>query len=604
MTDVSASAPEKMDDAFRFSYNYKRKDYSDWSNRRITLPLPMISLPSLGDEGSIPPTTIWLGAPGEIHFRAQLELPKGYIPELPPALHIKREFADYDASYVVKNGVLTAERHLVIKANEIQPNDYDKYKKFSEDVEADYSRFTVLSTGNRLGVSSYQEAIWELPYSNNPEAVRAYDEARNEFQKNNRPGEITSLQHAVEIDPKFARAWLWLGEIYKFNRQPDSALGAYRKALEVAPEEPVSYKALGFTLMQMRRFEEAIPVWQKFSKIAPEDSLGPANLAACLSALDRYQEAVSILESAVKISPEQAGLQLQLGSAYLQINSNEKAISAFHRAIEADSGLDTLHSDILNSVAFELAEKKKGLSEALQYAEKAVREQEEESSKIQIAQSEIQGLGVTDRLAAYWDTLGWVHFGLGNFDEAEKYLRASWTVRQEADVGEHLGQTYEKLGKKQQAARSYGLALEVLGRNGDPQMRSRLTSAIAAQSSKANGSLVMQDAGVQLSEERTYKLPQIRNWGGGYKSADFVIVLTKESGVEETKFLSGAQELRSASNALGALKSSFPFPDDSRARIVRRGVVSCSEISKGCIFVFYPAGVIVQPLVGIPSDQE
>jgi tetratricopeptide (TPR) repeat protein/transglutaminase-like putative cysteine protease len=603
VSDVSASAPEKTDEAFHFSYNYKRKDYSDWSNRRITPPLPMISLPDLGDEGNAP-SAIWLGAPGEIQFRAQLQLPKGYIPRLPPTLHIKREFADYDASYTVKNGVLSAEKHLVVKAREVRSNEYDEYKKFREDVDADYSRFTVLSTGKQTAVSSYQEGIWELPYSASPEAARAYDEARDQFQKKNPLGEIASLRHAVEIDPKFARAWLWLGEIYKFNRQPDLALEAYRTALEVAPEEPVSYEAMGFTLMEMRKFEEAIPVWQNFSKIAPEDSVGPVNLATCLSGLKRYHEAVSVLESAVKINPDQAGLQLQLGSAYLQIDSDEKAIAAFHRAIEADSGSDTLHSDLLNSIAYELAEKRTGLSEALQYAERAVREQEEESSKIQVAQLETQGLGVTDRLAAYWDTLGWVYFGLGNLDEAERYLTAAWAVTQEADIGEHLGKVYEKLGKKQQAARFYGLALELLGRNGDPQMRSRLMSSIAGLSSHANGALATKDAGVQLSEERTYKLPPIRNWGGGHKSAEFVVVLTKESGVAETKFLSGAQELQTASTALSALKSSFPFPDDSRARVVRRGVLSCSELAKGCIFVFYPAGVRVQPLVGIPSNQQ
>ncbi len=81
VSEVSASAPEKTDEAFHISYNYKRKDYSDWSNRRITPPLPMISLPDLGDE-SKPPSTIWLGAPGEIQFRARLELPKGYVPQL------------------------------------------------------------------------------------------------------------------------------------------------------------------------------------------------------------------------------------------------------------------------------------------------------------------------------------------------------------------------------------------------------------------------------------------------------------------------------------------------------------------------------------------
>jgi tetratricopeptide (TPR) repeat protein len=604
VSEVSASAPEKTDEAFHISYNYKRKDYSDWSNRRITPPLPMISLPDLGDKESKAPSTIWLGAPGEIQFRAQLELPKGYVPQLPPAVHIKEEFADYDASYAVKNGVLSAERHLVVKAREVRPKDYEEYKKFRELVDADYLRFTVLSTGRRAGVSSYQEAIWELPYSSNPEASRAYDEARDEFQKKNILQEIASLRRAVEIDPKFTRAWLWLGEIYKVTGQEDLAIQAYQKAVEVAPQEPVSYKALGFTLMGMRKFEEAIPVWQNFSKIAPDDSDGAANLATCLSRLKRYQEATSALEAAVKINPERAGLQLQLGSAYLQSGSDEKALAAFKLAIEADSGSDTLSSDMLNSVAYALAEKKKSLPQALQYAEKAVHEVEEESSKIQVSQLEIQEFTVSNRLAAYWDTLGWVHFGLGNLDEAEKYLKAAWMVTQAAVIGDHLGQVYEKLGKRRQAARAYRLALQAIGRNGDPQMRDRLQSSVAALSGGANGSSVVKDAGVELSEERAYKLPQIREWGGGYKSAEFVIALTREPGVADTKFLTGAKELRSASAAFGALESSFPFPDDSHARVVRRGVLSCSEVSKGCVFVFYPADAIAQPSVGIPLDQQ
>jgi hypothetical protein len=177
-------------------------------------------------------------------------------------------------------------------------------------------------------------------------------------------------------------------------------------------------------------------------------------------------------------------------------------------------------------------------------------------------------------------------------------------VTQDAVVGDHLGQVYEKLGKKQQAANAYRLALAVIGRNGDPQMRDRIKSSVAALSSGANGSSMAKDAGVEISDERTYKVPQIRDWGGGYKSAEFVIALRKESGVADTKFLSGAQELRSASAALGTLKSGFPFPDDSNARVLRRGVLSCSEVSKGCVFVLYPANAIAQPSVGIPLDQQ
>jgi tetratricopeptide (TPR) repeat protein len=229
---------------------------------------------------------------------------------------------------------------------------------------------------------------------------------------------------------------------------------------------------------------------------------------------------------------------------------------------------------------------------------------EEESSKIQLSPSEPANFAVNNRLAAYWDTLGWVHFGLGNLDEAEKYLRAAWTATQDAVIGDHLGQAYEKLGKRREAARAYRFALQTLGRNGDQQMRERLKSSVASLSRGSAGVSAVGDAGAELSEERTFKVPQIHDWGGGYKSAEFVIALAKESTAADARFLSGAPELKSAAAALASLKSSFPFPDDSHARVVRRGVLSCSEVSKGCVFVFYPADVVARPLVGIPLDQQ
>src|SRR5260370_8987469 len=99
-------------------------------------------------------------------------------------------------------------------------------------------------------------------------------------------------------------------------------------------------------------------------------------------------------------------------------------------------------------------------------------------------------------------------------------------------------------------------------------MRDRLKSSVAALSS---GSSVVKDGGVELSDERTYKLPQVRDWGGGYKSGEFVIVITKEPGVAYTKFLSVGREFYKPLVALGGVKSVFPFADDSTAMCVLRG---------------------------------
>jgi hypothetical protein len=110
--------------------------------------------------------------------------------------------------------------------------------------------------------------------------------------------------------------------------------------------------------------------------------------------------------------------------------------------------------------------------------------------------------------------------------------------------------------------------------------------------------------GRRLSDERAFKVPQIHDWGANINKLNLLLLSQKSQVLSTQIFLTGAQELKSASGGLSALKSSFPFSDDSEARVVRRGVLSCPEFSKGCVFVFYPAAVAARPLLGIPLDQQ
>lgn len=254
VSEVSAGSPEKVDEPFRFAYSYTRKDYPDWSNRRISSPLPPITLPALAEGESKPSHPIWLGAPTETHLESHVEIPKGYTPQLPTALDLDESFAEYHASYTANNGILITERRVVVKTREVAISEYDAYKKFSKAVERDQGVYVALSSDSQPA-RYYQEEIWDLPYSENPEAARAYDEARERYQHQDVAGEIASLSHSLEIDPKFTRARLWLGEIYKSTGQIDLALQSYRKAIEIDPQVAVGYKSLGLTLYGMRKYD-------------------------------------------------------------------------------------------------------------------------------------------------------------------------------------------------------------------------------------------------------------------------------------------------------------------------------------------------------------
>ena len=453
VSNVDAIQLEKTVEPFHFSYDYKREDYSDWSNRRISPPLPRIALPEVDDEitATVP---IWLGSPGEIDFHATLELPKGYSPNLQKAVHIKRDFADYDATYSFKSGVITAERHMLIKLREVPASEYAEYKSFRKLVEDDHDTYSSLSTGRSSSTAtSYQDEIWTLPTSGNAEANRFYDDAREQFGRKDTQAEIASLKRAVEIDPKFVRAWLWLGEIYKWSRQNDLAVQAYRKAIEIDPDQAVSYKALGFTLNGMGKTEEALPVWQQLVKVAPEKVDGYSNLGMGLLYLKRYREAISPLESAVNLSPERADVQMSLGTAYLNGGDIEKSRVAFGTALKLDST-----PVMLNNIAYSLAEQNTDLEKAQEYAEKAVHEEEEASNAIQLSGVQTSDLDHPRRLTMFWDTLGWVYSRSNDLVPAEAYLKAAWTLSASPMIGGHLGHVYEQQRKKEAALRMYQLA--------------------------------------------------------------------------------------------------------------------------------------------------
>jgi hypothetical protein len=55
--------------------------------------------------------------------------------------------------------------------------------------------------------------------------------------------------------------------------------------------------------------------------------------------------------------------------------------------------------------------------------------------------------------------------------------------------------------------------------------------------------------------------------------------------VEDVKFISGDEPVKTYAEALRTAHFEFSFPDDSPAKIFRRGVLSCPQMGNECVFV-------------------
>jgi tetratricopeptide (TPR) repeat protein len=177
-------------------------------------------------------------------------------------------------------------------------------------------------------------------------------------------------------------------------------------------------------------------------------------------------------------------------------------------------------------------------------------------------------LAVMNSLMAYWDTLGWVYFAKGDLDKAEKYVLASSRLDPRSDAADHLGQIYEKLGKKDDAIRAYAMALS--GIRPDPETRGRLAKLLGGDN---RVDAAIREFGHDLSETSHLSLT------AAPASADYFLLFGPNGTIEDAKFVGGDDKLKAISDALRATKYSVVFPDDNPGRILRRGKVTCGADS-------------------------
>ena len=80
----------------------------------------------------------------EFSFSSQRGSAGRISPELPAAIHLKQDFAQFDATYDFKDGKMISERHLKTLLSEVPASEREEYKQFAKAVQDDYGAFIPL----------------------------------------------------------------------------------------------------------------------------------------------------------------------------------------------------------------------------------------------------------------------------------------------------------------------------------------------------------------------------------------------------------------------------------------------------------------------------
>ncbi|MBV9341575.1 MAG: DUF3857 domain-containing protein [Acidobacteria bacterium] len=563
VSDIITSEPASTHESFKLEYRIAVANFLNWSKKKadLLLPLSQINMNDRDDDDDSEPVEI--GSPVNYVYRLRLEFPPKYRERAPLPFAMKRDYGRYEARYQVEGNVFTAERTLETTIHDLPVARSSDYIAFRRAVLADAEQ--------HLSIDSSAAAAPTLSDLNGDEL---YDAARAAFERGNYETSIELFKRVVSADPRHKAAWTDLGRAYMLLRQTDKAVEAFAKQCELNPYDEYAFSSLGWAYTTERKYDQAAAAFTKAIEINPLSEYAHAALGGMYQESHQYQKAVPELEKAVSLKSDDAALQISLGDAYLNLGQDERALESFDRATEISAT-----PEVWNNIAYQLSVKRTHLERAQQYAESAVTAVANALRNLSLDRLSDRDLAMISQLDANWDTLGWVYFARGDIQKAQKYVSAAWVLGQHGEVGDHLAQIYEKLGDRSGAIRTYAMSLS--GIRPSNETRSRLAALLGGE---ATISSEVEHQQPYLQALRTVKLGKIAPLRG---TADFFVLIMPGAGgarIEAAKFVGGEEKLKPLAENLRTAQIDFPFPDDVPTKILRRGVLACSE-NRECDFV-------------------
>jgi len=590
VSNVQASSPDDMSKPFTFSYDYTRKDYSDWGDRQIIAPLPPLGIEGAATQQKAPLDPVFLGAPGQVHYTAKLQLPLAVV-KVPGDVLETKPWANFQSQYKADGQTITVERVLKIKQSDVPLADWTQYQQFAKAVSDDWGAWIQLHNASSTTAGSTDKATTPEV---SPEVQPQMRQAVEALQRNDLATAESLILQVLQKDPQAQNAHLMLGYIYGRRNDMPAAIEQFRKEQQLYPNNAETYRPLAAYYLYKKDYSLAEEQFRKWLQIDPTNYDAMLGLDQVLQRQKKYTDEVTLWESAYKLMPDRPEVAYSLGLAYVRAKQPDKALPLLEKGLATET-----RPIVFNDVAYVLADENVALDQAQQWAEKALQMLEAESLK---TDSDEAALDNTRNLDATWDTLGWVYFHRGEYEKAEPYLHAAFALSQDSTDGDHLGQNLEKQGKKEQAAHAYSLAMASPDHADKSAIRERYVKLTGKQpgtfeislppgpqykqdriTSKESPSPYHMDAREELSRIRTYKISGAPPAKG---SATFAVVFSPGK-IEEVQFVSGEEGLKPMTSAILASSMRAEFPNSDPTHISRRGILVCE--SSGCELTLLPS---------------
>jgi len=202
------------------------------------------------------------------------------------------------------------------------------------------------------------------------EALKAYSLGIEGLHTSGTAAAVPFFQRAIELDPNFASAYLYLGKMYVNSDQQNRAAKLFTKAFFLRDHASEREK---FDIESMYNedvtgdMESTVNVFHEWLGSYPRDHAALANLASVYASEGQYEQAVELARESAQQNPDDVMGRIDLAYDLMEVSRFPEARKVLDDAVDRHLDDESLHY-LLYSLAF-LAEDTRGMAEQVSWSE-------------------------------------------------------------------------------------------------------------------------------------------------------------------------------------------------------------------------------------------
>ncbi|PSB01406.1 serine protease [Merismopedia glauca] len=204
----------------------------------------------------------------------------------------------------------------------------------------------IASTGNNLGISVntfLRLALLDtgvkappVQVATAPKADDLYLKGTDLSEKKDYRGAIEAYSKALEINPKYAKAYFDRGNARYYLKEYAQAIADYTQAIALDPKYAFAYYNRGNVRYELKQYDQAIADYTQAIALDPKYAFAYNNRGNVRYELKQYDQAIADYTQAIALDPKYAQAYYNRGNVRKELKQYDQAIADYTQAIALD----------------------------------------------------------------------------------------------------------------------------------------------------------------------------------------------------------------------------------------------------------------------------